>query len=172
MFQGSSRRGPNALVVVRRGSTSRGLFGRKDWGDGGGVVHRYVATSKASPRAIHAASARWWPCGRFSPHAVAVEELVTAATAMRKVLATATTVCEVVAHAWPLAVQRVGARAVFVGEVNALAVAVLAGGGRGVVVVRKTVARDAALRGGTRAPWPTRRCSRRPLPCGRCSWWP
>ena len=50
---------------------------------------------------------------------------------------------EVVAR---VAMQGVVACAVFVGEVNALAVSVLAGGGRGAVAVREIFACNAAVR--------------------------
>ena len=43
-----SGRGLNLLVVRRRDSNCRGLFGREDQA-GGGVVLRYAAASKISP---------------------------------------------------------------------------------------------------------------------------
>ena len=58
------------------------------------------------------------------------------------------------------------------GQVNALAVAVLAGGGRGVVAVRENVPRDAGVRKANARAVAAQEMFRWPWPCGRCSLWP
>ena len=122
-----SGRGLNALVVVHCDINGRGLSGMEVKAVAAlfGDTHRrqsYLPNLSAPPTGGNCCA------GGLSctPLPVAVEELVTAAIAMRKVLVAAMAMGEVVRA---VVVQRVVACAMFMGEVNVHAVTALVGWG-------------------------------------------